>query len=67
MADDKADDPALERVMETVRTVLHRDGLDRAGGGGVAGFGTGEASGPDRAVKAAVAALRDLKRQWTAE
>ena len=46
-----------------VRTVLHRDGLAGAGGGGVARFGTGEASGPDRAVKAAEAALRDLKQR----
>ena len=46
-----------------VRTALHRDGLAGAGGGGVARFGTGEASGPDRAVKAAEAALLDLKRR----
>jgi hypothetical protein len=35
-----------------VQTVLHRDGLAGAGDGGLAAFGTGEASGPDRAVKA---------------
>lgn len=46
-----------------IRTVLHRAGLHGAGGGGLAHFGTGEASGPDRAVKAAEAALRDLKRR----
>lgn len=49
-----------------VRTVLHRDGLAGAGGGGVAWLGTGEASGPDRAVKATEAALLDLKRQLRA-
>jgi cell division GTPase FtsZ len=48
-----------------VRTVLHRDGLAGAGGGGVARFGTGEASGPDRGVKAVEAALLDLKRRWS--
>lgn len=46
-----------------VRTVLHPDGLCGEEGGGLARFGTGEASGPDRAVKAAEAALLDLKRQ----
>ena len=46
-----------------IRTVLHRDGLHGAGGGGLTHFGTGEASGPDRAVKAAEAALRDLKQR----
>ena len=46
-----------------VRTVLHPDGLGGTGGGGPAMFGTGEASGPDKATKAAEAAMRDLRRR----
>ena len=45
-----------------IHTVLHRDGLDGAGGG-KACFGTGAVWGYDRAVQAAEAAVRDLRQR----
>ena len=75
---DKANDPALDRVVAAVRaftSMMHRPGLvsldytdirafilDPDGLKGRAVHGEGEASGSDRAVKSAEAALRDLRQ-----
>jgi cell division protein FtsZ len=74
-----ADDPGLDDVMSAIRaftSMMHRHGLvsldyadirtfclDPDGLRGKAVHGEGEASGPDRAVQAAEAALLDLKRR----
>lgn len=75
---DKANDPALDRMVAAVRaftSMIHRPGLvssdyadirafilDPDGLKGRAVHGECEASGPARALKAAEAALRDLRR-----